>query len=119
MARQDPLRYLRPHMPAADPDRIIHCIKLDKDLPGLLKPPFPSELGKRIFAEVSLEAWEMWLKESVKFINTYRVDLSSRECAEFMIKQIKIWCGFETGDLAATAWTPPKEGEDGHEGHKH
>lgn len=116
------MRYLRPHMPAADPDRIIHCIKLDKDLPGLAKPPFPSELGKRIFAEVSHEAWEMWLKESVKFINTYRVDLSSREGAEFMIKQIKIWCGFETGDLAATAWTPPKEGEDGHgghEGHKH
>ncbi len=69
--------------------------------------------------KVSHEAWEMWLKESVKFINTYRVDLSSREGAEFMIKQIKIWCGFETGDLAATAWTPPKEGEDGHEGHKH
>ena len=50
-------------MPAADPDRIIHCIKLDKDLPGLLKPPFPSELGKRIFAQFrppnsQLEHWK-------------------------------------------------------------
>ncbi len=96
-------------MAQADPDHIVHCRKLDKDLPGLAKPPFPTELGKWLYDNVSHEAWEMWLKESVRFINTYRVDLSSRDGAEFMIKQLKIWIGIEEGDLAQTAWTPPKE----------
>ena len=96
-------------MPAADPNRIIHCIKLDKDLPGLMKPPYPTELGQLVFEKVSKEAWDMWLKESVRFINTYRVDLSSREGAEFMMKQLKIWLGFEEGEMAQTAWTPPSE----------
>jgi Fe-S cluster biosynthesis and repair protein YggX len=98
-------------MPEADPDRLVKCIKLEKELPGLKKPPFPNDLGKWVFENVSKEAWDMWLQESVRFINTYRVDLSSREGTEFMVKQLKIWLGQEEGDLAATAWTPPKEGE--------
>jgi len=96
-------------MPEADPNRIVHCIKLDKDLPGLAKPPFPNELGQKIYENVSKEAWDLWLAESVRFINTYRVDLSSREGTEFMMKQLRIWLGLDEGDLAATAWTPPEE----------
>lgn len=98
-------------MPEADPNRIIHCAKLDKDLPGLLKPPFPNALGQQIFEKVSKEAWDLWLQESVRYINTYRVDLSSKQGQEFMVKQLKVWLGLEDGQLAATAWTPPKPGE--------
>lgn len=96
-------------MPDADPNRLVHCIKLDKELPGLAKPPFPSEVGQLIYEKVSKEAWDMWLQESVRYINTYRVDLSSREGTDFMLKQLKIWLGIEEGDLAATAWTPPEQ----------
>ena len=96
-------------MPEADPTRLVHCIKLHKELPGLAKPPFPNELGQLVYDKVSKEAWDLWLQESVRYINTYRVDLSSREGTEFMLKQLKIWLGFEEGELAATAWTPPKE----------
>ena len=45
----------------------------------------------------------------MRIINTYRLDLSSREGTEFMLKQMKIWFGFEDGAIAATAWTPPSE----------
>ncbi len=96
-------------MPEEDVQRTVHCLKLDKDLPGLAKPPFPNELGQFIFDKVSKEGWDLWLQESVRYINTYRVDLSSREGTEFMIKQLRVWLGLEEGDLAATAWTPPKE----------
>jgi Fe-S cluster biosynthesis and repair protein YggX len=96
-------------MPDADASRIVHCVKLKKDLPGLQKPPFPTELGKFIFDNVSKEGWDQWLQESVRYINTYRVDLSSREGTEFMVKQLKIWLGLEEGELVPTAWTPPKE----------
>ena len=96
-------------MPEADPNRLVHCIKLDRELPGLAKPPFPNEMGQLVFEKVSKEAWDLWVQESVRYINTYRVDLSSREGAEFMLKQLRIWMGLEEGDLAATAWTPPTE----------
>lgn len=96
-------------MPEADPNRIVHCKKLDQDLPGLLKPPFPNKLGQEVFENISHEAWEQWLKESVRYINTYRVDLSSKQGQEFLVKQLRVWLNLEEGQLAATAWTPPKE----------
>lgn len=98
-------------MPQADPNRLVHCIKLQKELPGLSEPPFPTELGTMIYEQVSKEAWDLWLKESVKFINTYRVDLASKDGTEFMVKQLKVWLGLEQGDLAETAWTPPEKAQ--------
>jgi Fe-S cluster biosynthesis and repair protein YggX len=92
-------------------DRIVHCVKLGKDLPGLARPPYKNELGKKIFENVSKEAWDMWLKDSVKYINTYRVDLASPEGQKFMFKQCGIYFGFEEGDLPETAFTPKKEDE--------
>jgi Fe-S cluster biosynthesis and repair protein YggX len=82
---------------------------LKKDLPGLERPPFKGELGKRIFEEVSKEGWAAWVKDSVKFINTYRVDLASPEGQKFMLKQCAIYFGYEEGEKADTAWVPPEE----------
>jgi Fe-S cluster biosynthesis and repair protein YggX len=95
-------------------ERIVHCRKLNKDLPGLARPPYKNELGQRIYAEVSREAWDMWLKDSVKFINTYRVDLASPEGQKFMLEQVSIYFGFEKGEQAGTAWTAPSD-----DAHKH
>jgi Fe-S cluster biosynthesis and repair protein YggX len=92
-------------------DRIVHCVKLGKDLPGLSRPPYKNELGQKLFENVSKEAWDMWLRDSVKYINTYRVDLASPEGQKFMFKQCAIYFGFERGDLAETAFTPRKEEE--------
>ena len=99
-------------MPEADETRTVHCSKLKKDLPGLKQPPFRNAFGQRIFENVSKEAWDMWLKDSVKYINTYRVDRASKEGQAFMMKQMGIYFGFEEGDAAPTAWTPPKPGEE-------
>jgi Fe-S cluster biosynthesis and repair protein YggX len=87
--------------------RIVHCKKLGKDLPGLPFRPFDDELGKRIYDEVSMEAWQMWLRDSVKYVNTYRLDLGDPTAQAFMRKQMSIYFGFEEGDLAQTAWVPP------------
>lgn len=96
-------------MPAEDPDRKVHCIKLGEELPAMATPPFPTEFGKELQEKVSKKAWDEWLQESVRYINTYRVDLSSREGTEFMIKQLRIWLGMEDGELAKTAWTPEEQ----------
>jgi Fe-S cluster biosynthesis and repair protein YggX len=89
--------------------RMVKCRKLGKELPGLpFKPPIGGELGDKIYAEVSLEAWQMWLQDSVKYVNTYRLDLTSKEAQAFMRKQMEVYFGFAEGNLADTAWTPPK-----------
>jgi Fe-S cluster biosynthesis and repair protein YggX len=88
---------------------MVHCKKLGKELPGLDRPPYKNELGQRLFEEISKEAWGEWLKDSVKYINTYRVDLSSPEGQAFMFKQCAIYFGYEKGDLAETAFVPKAE----------
>lgn len=96
-------------MPAEDPERKVHCIKLGEELPAMATPPFPTEFGKELQEKVSKKAWDEWLQESVRYINTYRVDLSSREGTEFMLKQLRIWLGLDEGELAKTAWTPEEQ----------
>lgn len=88
-------------------DRMVQCKKLGKELPGLPRPPYKNELGKRIYEEISKEAWDLWLKDSVRLINTYRVDLASPQGQSFMLKQCAVYFGYEEGEMAETAWTPP------------
>jgi len=89
--------------------RLVQCVKLEAELPGIKRRPFPNELGEYVYANLSQQAWQMWLTESVRYINTYRVDLASKEGTDFMLKQMRIWLGLEEGELAATAWTPPED----------
>ena len=42
--------------------RTVHCIKLDKEAEGLDFPPYPGELGKKIYENVSKEAWQAWIR---------------------------------------------------------
>ena len=55
-----------------------------------------------------MDAWRMWLQDSVKFVNTYRLDLTTKDAQAFMRKQMEVYFGFAEGDMADTAWTPPK-----------
>lgn len=90
-------------------ERMIMCRKLNKELPGLKRPPYKNALGQKIYEQVSEEAWSTWLQESVRLINTYRIDLSDPEGQRFMFEQTAIYFGFEKGDLAETAWSAPEE----------
>ena len=89
--------------------RIVHCKKLGKDLPGIPFKPFPNDFGRDLYENVSMEAWQMWLKESPRYINTYRIDLQSKEGRDFLEKQMRIFFGFEAGEMAETAFVPRGE----------
>ena len=39
--------------PAAAGTRMVHCVKFDKDLPGLDRIPWRGDLGKRVYENVS------------------------------------------------------------------
>ena len=92
-------------------ERIVHCRLLKQDLPALDRAPFRNELGQKILAEVSSDGWKKWLTDSVRLINTYRVDLASPEGQKFMLHQCALYFGFEEGEAAQTAWTPPADGK--------
>lgn len=57
--------------------RMVQCIKLGREAPGLDKAPFKGELGEKVFNNVSQEAWKTWLEHSKMLINEYRLDLVS------------------------------------------
>jgi len=67
--------------------RTVQCIKLKKEAPGLDKPPFPGELGKRLFDVVSAEGWELWLEHQKMLMNEYRIDLSDKSARQLLKTQ--------------------------------
>ena len=64
--------------------RMVHCVKLDKDAEGLDTPPYPGELGQRIFEGVSKEAWQLWLKHQTILINEHRISPIDPEARKFL-----------------------------------
>jgi Fe-S cluster biosynthesis and repair protein YggX len=53
--------------------RMVQCVKLGKEAEGLDKPPYMGELGKKIFENISKEAWQLWLRQQTMIINEYRL----------------------------------------------
>jgi Fe-S cluster biosynthesis and repair protein YggX len=53
--------------------RMVQCVKLGRELPGLDAPPWPGPLGQRIYEQVSEEAWEMWEERMKMILNEYRL----------------------------------------------
>jgi len=52
---------------------MVKCIKLGVEAEGLKVPPYPGELGQKIYQHVSQAAWQMWLKHQTMMINEYRL----------------------------------------------
>lgn len=53
--------------------RMVNCVKLNKEAPGLERQTYPGDLGKRIFDNVSQEAWQQWMSQQTMLINEYRL----------------------------------------------
>ncbi len=53
--------------------RMVQCVKLGKEAEGLDKAPYMGELGKKIFENISKEAWQLWLRQQTMIINEYRL----------------------------------------------
>jgi Fe-S cluster biosynthesis and repair protein YggX len=69
--------------------RMVMCIKLHKELPGLDEPPWAGELGQRIYDHVSQEAWNQWVNVLRMLINEYRLVPSTKEAQEFIAQQME------------------------------
>lgn len=76
--------------------RTVHCVKLNKEAEGLTYPPFPGELGKRIWQHVSKEAWEEWTRLQTMMVNEYGLNLADASARQQLMKQCERYF-FEDG----------------------
>lgn len=87
--------------------RLVHCVKLKEDLPGLEAPPWPGEIGQRIYNEVSARAWALWEDRQKMILNEYRLLPWQKEGQELIMKHME---EFFFGENAALppGYVPPK-----------
>jgi len=69
--------------------RMVKCVKLGKEAEGLDRPTYPGELGKRIFENVSKEAWQLWLRQQTMLINEYRLSPIDPKHRKFLEEQME------------------------------
>jgi len=69
--------------------RMIHCIKLNKEAEGLDFAPMPGDLGKKLWQEVSKEAWAGWLKHQTMLINENRLNMADTRARQYLLKQVE------------------------------
>ena len=86
--------------------RYIHCHKLNQELEGLDFPPYPGELGKKIYEHVSKAAWQAWLNQQTMLINEYRLSLLDPKARQFLATEMEKFF-FGEGSQAPTGYRPP------------
>ncbi len=64
--------------------RMVQCAYLKREAPGLDRPPYPGELGKRVYESISKEAWSLWLKHQTMLINEYRLTPIEPKARKFL-----------------------------------
>jgi Fe-S cluster biosynthesis and repair protein YggX len=62
---------------------------LDREAEGLERAPYPGELGKRIFDQVSKEAWAAWLKHQTMLVNENRLNLAEAHARKYLAQQME------------------------------
>ena len=86
--------------------RTVECVYLKKQAEGLDYPTYPGELGKRIYNEVSKEAWAMWLKHQTMLVNENRLNLADIKARKYLAEQMEKHF-FGDGADVATGYVPP------------
>ena len=82
-------------------DRMVTCLKLNKDLPGLEKPPFSGEMGERIFHHISKQAWLMWKDDmQIKVLNEYRLNMGNPKDYQVLVDQMLLFLNLKDGSVA-------------------
>ncbi|WP_033336927.1 oxidative damage protection protein [Thioalkalivibrio thiocyanodenitrificans] len=69
--------------------RTVNCIMLGKEAEGLDFPPYPGDLGKRIYENVSKEAWQKWVKHQTMLINEYRLTPVDPKARKFLEEEME------------------------------
>ena len=85
--------------------RTVKCVVLGEELEGLERPPYPGELGKRIFENVSKQAWQQWLRHQTMLINEYRLSVIDPKARKFLQDEMQKFF-FEGGAKKPEGYKP-------------
>lgn len=87
--------------------RTVQCVYLKQESEGLKAAPYPGELGKRIFDNVSAEGWKAWLGHQTMLINENRLSALDPKARSFLEAEME---KFFFGDGSATpeGFVPPE-----------
>lgn len=96
-----------PPKPGAPATRTVFCVKFHREMPGLDEPPFDTELGRRIYENVSREAWAMWMDHCRMILNEYRLNPANPQHQELLVKQLEQFF-FGEGAAPPPEYVPPK-----------
>ncbi len=86
--------------------RMVMCKKLGRELPGLSFVPMKGELGRRIYEEVSEEAWKLWLRHSTMLINEHRLSPADPEAQKVLRRELESFL-FGDGAEPPPGYVPP------------
>lgn len=86
--------------------RTIHCVKLQREGEQLDFPPYPGALGKRIFEQVSKEAWKGWVDYQKMLINENRLNLADIKSRKYLEQEMEKHF-FGDGAEKVSGYVPP------------
>lgn len=86
--------------------RTVQCAKLGREAPGFDTPPYPGELGRRVFENVSREAWQEWLRRQTMLINENRLNPRNPEARRFLEERMEAFL-FGEADALPDGYRPP------------
>jgi Fe-S cluster biosynthesis and repair protein YggX len=87
--------------------RTVQCVLLKREAAGLDRPPYPGELGRRIYEQVSKEAWAQWLRHQTLLINEYRLTPIEPKARKFLESEMEKFF-FGSGSQAPQGHQPPQ-----------
>jgi len=87
--------------------RTVKCIKLGREAEGLDFPPMPGEMGKRLFENVSKEAWQQWIRLQTMIINENRLNLADPQHRKYLAEQVEKHF-FGEGAAQVAGYVPPQ-----------
>lgn len=88
--------------------RMVKCAKLGKEAEGLDRPPYPGEMGQRIYDSISKEAWKAWMGHQTILINENRLSPIDPKHREFLESEMEKFL-FGGGSELPTQFVPPSK----------
>jgi len=86
--------------------RIVQCVYLKKEAEGLDFPVYPGELGKRIYEQISKEAFEQWKRHQTMLVNENRLNLADQRARQYLARQMEQFL-FGGGAEQPAGFVPP------------
>lgn len=88
--------------------RTVNCVVLGTQAEGLDAPPYPGELGQRIFEHVSKEGWQRWVKHQTMLLNEYRLAPIDPKARKFLVAEMEKFL-FGGGSDKPVEYVPKEE----------